>query len=82
VALQCVGGRTRSAVREGYRWDVGGQWLGPTQTRMLNLCSELGLATFPQYTEGTPLAILFYCFYFTRFYIYFLIFVYAHFDLF
>lgn len=55
MALQCVGGRTRSAVREGYRWDVGGQWLGPTQTRMLNLCSQLGLATFPQYTEGTPL---------------------------
>lgn len=51
-ANNCVGGRTRSAVREGYRWDVGGQWLGPTQTRMLNLCSELGLATFPQYTEG------------------------------
>ena len=58
-------------MREGHRWDVGGQWLGPTQTRMLNLCSELGLATFPQYTEGTPLDILFFILFYFTFAIYY-----------
>ena len=32
--------------------ELGGQWLGPTQTRMYELVSELGLETFPTYNRG------------------------------
>jgi monoamine oxidase len=49
--------------REGYQWDVGGQWLGPAQTRMHDLCAELGLATFAQYTQGAPSNFYIYLYY-------------------
>jgi monoamine oxidase len=32
--------------------ELGGQWLGPTQTRMYALVEELGLETFPTYNTG------------------------------
>ena len=32
--------------------EYGGQWVGPTQDRVLALIDELGLATFPQFTDG------------------------------
>lgn len=50
-----VGGRTESGTLCGETVDVGGQWLGPTQTRALALCEELGLALDPQYAEGRRL---------------------------
>ena len=32
--------------------EVGGQWVGPTQTRLLELARELGVDTFPTWNEG------------------------------
>jgi len=32
--------------------EVGGQWVGPTQHRMLALAREVGVETFPTYDEG------------------------------
>jgi monoamine oxidase len=48
-----VGGRTLNEdLGEGKIVEVGGQWVGPTQTRLLELSKELGIATFPTYLEG------------------------------
>jgi monoamine oxidase len=33
-------------------FDLGGQWLGPTQVHVLKLAEELGLKTYEQYDEG------------------------------
>lgn len=50
-----VGGRTQGDMLCGEAVDVGGQWLGPTQSRVFALCEELGLQTFPQYADGRRL---------------------------
>jgi monoamine oxidase len=51
-----VGGRTlNEAIGDGKVVEVGGQWVGPTQTRILALIDELGLETFPTHTEGANL---------------------------
>jgi len=48
-----VGGRVYTRVLEGGTWvDLGGQWLGPTQHHALALVRELGVRTFPTWTEG------------------------------
>ncbi|XP_061118056.1 probable flavin-containing monoamine oxidase A [Conger conger] len=51
-----VGGRTVSlkipAARGDDVWDLGGQWVGSTQTHVMDLIRELGLEVYPQYTEG------------------------------
>lgn len=47
-----VGGRTWSKSFQGATFDVGGQWLGPAQHRMLRLVDEYGLSTFKTHTEG------------------------------
>lgn len=48
-----VGGRTLNLELEGGQAvEIGGQWVGPTQPKVLALCDELGLETFPTYTEG------------------------------
>ncbi len=48
-----VGGRTEGgATADGTPVELGGQWLGPTQTRMYALVEELGLETFPTYNTG------------------------------
>src|ERR1700722_13303321 len=48
-----VGGRSFTEVSEaGYTVDRGGQWIGPTQDHLAALADELGVATFPTYTEG------------------------------
>ena len=48
-----VGGRTEGGTTAGgIPVELGGQWLGPTQTRMYALVEELGLATFPTYNTG------------------------------
>lgn len=48
-----VGGRTLNHSIGGDKIvEVGGQWVGPTQTRVLELIRELGLETFPTYQQG------------------------------
>jgi monoamine oxidase len=48
-----VGGRTEGgSTADGTPVELGGQWLGPTQTRMYALTEELGLETFPTYNTG------------------------------
>jgi monoamine oxidase len=48
-----VGGRTEGgSTADGAPLELGGQWLGPTQTRMYELVAELGLETFPTYNTG------------------------------
>ncbi|CAN5886435.1 FAD-dependent oxidoreductase [soil metagenome] len=48
-----VGGRTEGGVTaDGTPVELGGQWIGPTQTRMYALVDELGLATFPTWNRG------------------------------
>lgn len=50
-----VGGRTFSQ-KLGRDWiDLGGQWIGPRQDRLAALAKELGVATFPQYEQGTKI---------------------------
>ena len=51
-----VGGRTHSVVESGGTLvEHGGQWVGPTQDRVLALINELGLETFTQYSDGENL---------------------------
>jgi monoamine oxidase len=48
-----VGGRTVNEPISGSQMtEMGGQWVGPTQDRVLALIEELGLETFPTRTEG------------------------------
>ena len=47
-----VGGRTEGTTVAGVPVELGGQWIGPTQTRMYALIAELGLETFPTWTGG------------------------------
>jgi monoamine oxidase len=48
-----VGGRTLNhEIGDGKIVEVGGQWVGPTQTRVLELMRELGLESFPTYSQG------------------------------
>ncbi len=48
-----VGGRTEGGhTAEGVPLELGGQWVGPTQTRMYALIDELGLETFPTFNTG------------------------------
>lgn len=47
-----VGGRTWSANVDGAFLEIGGQWVSPDQTELLNLLGDLGKETFPRYREG------------------------------
>lgn len=48
-----VGGRTlNEPIGDGKVVEVGGQWVGPTQHRMLALARELGVEIYPTYNEG------------------------------
>jgi monoamine oxidase len=48
-----VGGRILNhTFADGTIVELGGQWVGPTQHRVLKLAEELGVATFPSYEEG------------------------------
>lgn len=52
-----VGGRTYTVPHASGTWlDLGGQWVGPTQDKVLALLGELGLRTFPTWTAGDSLA--------------------------
>jgi monoamine oxidase len=53
-----VGGRTlneRVGPGEDDVVELGGQWVGPTQTRLLALARELGVATYPTFATGDSL---------------------------
>ena len=47
-----VGGRTLSHSIEGSTFDLGAQWIGPTQHRVAALCRTLGVQTFPTFHAG------------------------------
>src|SRR5918992_5759824 len=48
-----VGGRLLNhTLANGSVVEVGGQWVGPTQDRVLTLAEELGVGLFPTYIEG------------------------------
>ena len=51
-AADRVGGRTYAEEIGHGVFDLGGQWIGPSQRRMVALAAELGLATFPTYDAG------------------------------
>lgn len=51
-----VGGRTLNHhLDDGQPVEIGGQWVGPTQDRVLALIDELGLETFRTYHQGKSL---------------------------
>jgi monoamine oxidase len=50
-----VGGRTLTQTIGGSSFDLGAQWIGPTQERMIALCQRLGVATFPTFHGGAKL---------------------------
>jgi monoamine oxidase len=47
-----VGGRTYSQALGNDTIDLGGQWIGAGQERVLALADELGVRSFPQYNRG------------------------------
>jgi monoamine oxidase len=53
-----VGGRVHTkAAADGTPVDVGGQWIGPGQDRVLALADELGVETFASYETGENLCL-------------------------
>ena len=55
-ARKRVGGRTLNHdIGKGDVVEIGGQWVGPTQTHVLSLIDELGLQTFDTYVDGDNL---------------------------
>ncbi|OIJ35518.1 putrescine oxidase [Rothia kristinae] len=51
-ARQRVGGRTWSKKVDGHFLEIGGQWISPDQTALLELVRELGLRTYSRYRDG------------------------------
>jgi monoamine oxidase len=52
-----VGGRMlNDTLPDGSPIEVGGQWVGPGQDRVLALIKELGLSTFPTHIAGRHIA--------------------------
>ena len=47
-----VGGRVLNIPLSGGAVEVGAEFVGPTQDRVLALAAELGLTTYPTYSEG------------------------------
>jgi monoamine oxidase len=55
-ARERVGGRLlNEEIGDGKVVEVGGQWIGPTQSRIAALADELGIATFPTHDQGRHL---------------------------
>ncbi len=52
-ARERVGGRiVNHRFDDGTTVEIGGQWVGPTQDRMLALAADVGVPTFPTYDTG------------------------------
>lgn len=47
-----VGGRTWTGHIDGQMYEIGGQWVSPDQTALLDLLAELGKETYPRYRDG------------------------------
>jgi monoamine oxidase len=48
-----VGGRVLNEdIGDGHVVEVGGQWIGPTQDRLAAIAKEVGVDTFPTWSEG------------------------------
>ena len=48
-----VGGRNVAHhLADGNVLEMGGQWIGPAQTKMYELCKELDLTIYPVYNSG------------------------------
>jgi len=47
-----VGGRTKTGSAGGVSLEMGGQWVGPEQRRILALAAEVGVETFPAEVPG------------------------------
>jgi putrescine oxidase len=47
-----VGGRLWTNLVEGQMFEIGGQWVSPDQTALLDTLGELGLETYARYREG------------------------------
>jgi monoamine oxidase len=47
-----VGGRTMAGRAAGTTLEMGGQWVGPKQRRILALAGEVGVETFPTHVPG------------------------------
>jgi monoamine oxidase len=54
-ARERVGGRTCTETHHGTWIDLGGQWIGPGQDRIVALVAELGFGTYPQPEQGDDL---------------------------
>jgi monoamine oxidase len=50
-----VGGRTWTVHREGTFIDIGGQFIGPTQTRIIALAKAMGVKSFEPFNSGESL---------------------------
>lgn len=50
-----VGGRIYTTQVGGTAFDLGGQWVGPQQKRLIALAKELGVANYPQHHRGYKL---------------------------
>lgn len=50
-----VGGRTWSSIIEGAFLEIGGQWVSPDQSELLQLLDELGKGTYPRYRDGASI---------------------------
>jgi len=46
------GGRTYTVKNNGHTYDMGANWVGPTQDNMYKLINEFGLKTKKQYHHG------------------------------
>ncbi|WP_018763394.1 flavin monoamine oxidase family protein [Arthrobacter sp. 135MFCol5.1] len=52
-----VGGRTWTDTVDGAMLEIGGQWVSPDQTALLELLRELNLETYPRYRDGESIYI-------------------------
>ncbi|TQJ39048.1 putrescine oxidase [Arthrobacter sp. SLBN-112] len=52
-----VGGRTWTDTVDGAMLEIGGQWVSPDQTALLDLLQELNLETYPRYRDGESIYI-------------------------
>ncbi|ROP72663.1 NAD(P)/FAD-dependent oxidoreductase [Curtobacterium sp. PhB115] len=52
-----VGGRTWTNDVDGVTLEIGGQWVSPDQTALLETLDELGLDTYDRYREGSSVYI-------------------------
>jgi|GEM_PF-35291 len=50
-----VGGRLLTQTIDDAPFDLGGQWIGPSQTRLAALVRDLGIETFPTFHDGIKL---------------------------